>query len=34
VRGANNEDVSYFIDRVVFVLHPSFDQPERSTACP
>jgi len=30
VRGANNEDVSYFIKKVVFKLHESFANPNRS----
>jgi hypothetical protein len=29
VRGANNEDLSPLIDRVVFQLHPSFNNPTR-----
>jgi len=29
VRGARGEDLSYFIDKVVFKLHPSFAQPVR-----
>jgi len=30
VRGHNNEDLSYIIDRVVFNLHPSFKNPTRT----
>jgi len=30
VRGVNNEDLSYFIKKVVFTLHPSFKIPVRS----
>ena len=30
VRGVNNEDLSYFIKKVVFTLHPSFKIPIRS----
>jgi len=29
VRGAQNEDLSYFIQRVVFYLHESYDEPVR-----
>ncbi|CAM9766042.1 unnamed protein product, partial [Chrysoparadoxa australica] len=29
VRGPNGEDVSYFVSKVVFTLHPSFPQPVR-----
>ena len=29
VRGPNNEDISYFIKKVVFTLHPSFQNPVR-----
>ncbi len=29
VRGYNNEDVSYYIQKVVFTLHPSFINPKR-----
>ena len=31
VRGVNNEDLSYFLEKVVFILHSSFEQPERGT---
>ena len=39
VRGPNNEDISYFIKKVVFTLHPSFQNPVRgvfwlSDRCP
>jgi len=30
VRGPNNEDLSYIIDKVVFNLHPSFKNPTRT----
>jgi transcription initiation factor IIF auxiliary subunit len=30
VRGVNNEDLSYFISHVVFKLHWSFAEPDRS----
>lgn len=30
VRGLNNEDISYWIKKVVFTLHPSFAQPKIS----
>lgn len=30
IRGVNNEDLSYFIRKVVFTLHPSFKNPIRS----
>ena len=30
VRGKNNEDISCFIKKVVFNLHPSFENPKRS----
>jgi len=33
VRGVNGEDISYFIDKVVFHLHPSFKNPIRSIFC-
>ena len=29
VRGLNNEDLSYLIEKVIFVLHSSFDNPNR-----
>ncbi len=29
VRGASNQDISYAISKVVFTLHPSFDEPVR-----
>lgn len=29
VRGAQNEDLSYFIEKVIFVLHSSFDNTNR-----
>ena len=32
VRGVNNEDLSYLIERVEFVLHSSFEKPVRSNA--
>jgi len=31
VRGPHNEDLSYLIRKVVFVLHESFDQPKRGS---
>jgi YEATS domain-containing protein 4 len=31
VRGPHNEDLSYFIKKVVFTLHPSFPNPVRGT---
>ena len=30
VRGANNEDISYYVKKVVFKLHESFANPNRS----
>lgn len=30
VRGVNNEDLSYLIRKVEFVLHSSFDEPVKS----
>ena len=30
IRGPNGEDLSYFIQKVVFYLHPSFQEPIRS----
>ena len=32
VRGVNNEDLSYLIEKVVFTLHSSFTNPVRCTA--
>jgi len=29
VRGAYNEDISYFVKKVIFLLHPSFNNPKR-----
>jgi YEATS domain-containing protein 4 len=29
IRGVNGEDISYFIKKVVFSLHPSFPNPKR-----
>jgi len=29
LRGPNNEDLSYFIKKVVFILHETFEQPHR-----
>ena len=29
VRGVNNEDLSFVIDKVIFTLHPSFPNPIR-----
>lgn len=29
VRGINNEDISYYIKKVIFTLHPSFPNPKR-----
>jgi transcription initiation factor IIF auxiliary subunit len=34
VRGPHNEDLSYFIKKVVFTLHPSFPNPVRGTTRP
>lgn len=34
VRGPRNEDLSYFISKVVFVLHPSFAEPIREVTEP
>jgi transcription initiation factor IIF auxiliary subunit len=31
VRGVNNEDLSYLIEKVVFTLHSSFTNPVRCT---
>jgi hypothetical protein len=31
LRGVNNEDLSYLIKKVVFVLHSSFQNPTRGT---
>ena len=31
VRGLQNEDLSYLIEKVEFVLHSSFENPVRST---
>lgn len=33
VRGADYRDISYFVKKVVFTLHPSFDKPVRSNLC-
>lgn len=33
VRGVNNEDLSYLIKKVEFILHQSFDEPVKSIAC-
>ncbi len=32
LRGLDNEDLSYFIKKVVFTLHQSFNEPARSTS--
>lgn len=32
VRGVNNEDLSYLLEKVVFTLHSSFTNPVRGTA--
>lgn len=29
VRGLYNEDISYMIKKVIFTLHPSFENPKR-----
>lgn len=34
VRGPSDEDLSYFIEKVVFKLHPSFSQPVREITTP
>ena len=34
VRGVNNEDLSYLIEKVVFTLHSSFTNPVRCTGYP
>jgi YEATS domain-containing protein 4 len=31
IRGYENEDISYYIKKVVFNLHPSFPNPKRGT---
>lgn len=30
IRGLKNEDISYFIKKVIFTLHPSFPNSKRS----
>lgn len=32
VRGPNNEDLSSFVQKVAFTLHPSFAEPIRGTS--
>lgn len=32
IRGPNDEDLSTFVDRVAFTLHPSFAEPVRGTS--
>lgn len=34
LRGPNNEDLSYFIKKVVFQLHPSFKNSKRGLCIP
>ena len=34
VRGAQGLDITHFVSRVVFALHPSFDVPERTLTAP
>ena len=34
VRGVKNEDISPIVDKVVFLLHHSFDQPQRTVSKP
>lgn len=34
VRGVNNEDLSYLIEKVVFTLHSSFTNPVRGSSSP
>jgi len=34
VRGAQNEDLSVYVKRVIFTLHPSFEQPIRTLDAP
>ena len=33
IRGPNNEDLSTFVEKVAFTLHPSFAEPVRGMIC-